>query len=228
MNNPYKMNNYFSFFCIFATISLLFSCATGTNSTGTKIELNKGNKNNIQKLGVVIEEKEDLSVWSERDESSILADGLVGAMGLVTLPIGLVLKSIDTSTRNEKDEESTSSIESSINEYSISDDFQNKICNYAVNANLFDKIVKLNLNDFLDGNESDVDAVLRVTLLNWGLRRVSDTKENYKNKLLKTEFKIKAEIIPFSSTSALTNTLSAPAISKAPSGSALNSKPPCA
>ena len=195
MNIPYKKNKLFLFISILTAISLLFSCATGINTTGTKIKLNKDKKNNIRILGIVIEEKEDLSVWLERDDPSVVAPALIATGGWVTLPIGLVWYAIDSSSRNKKDQDNTSSIQSTLAEYSISDDFQEKIFEYAVNANLFDKIVKIKFKGLSESSESNVEAILRVTLLNWGLRRVSDTSENFKKKLLKTEFKIKAEII---------------------------------
>ncbi len=199
MSNTHKKKEFFSPVSILAILFLLCSCVSTKPTTGTTVKFDHNKKENIKKLGIVVEGAENFDVRSARGEvgaSDITASALTGMLGLVTTPVGLVWGAALQSKRINRDKEASSSIETLITEYKIADDFQRTIYNYATDASLFEQIIKIKGNENNEKPNENIDAILQVNIISWGLRRVSEgNKENYKKKLLQAELRINAKIV---------------------------------
>lgn len=199
MDNNNKKKGVFLPISILVIFFFLSSCVSTKPTTGTRIKLDHNKKDNIKKLGVVVEGAENFDVRSARDDvttSDIVAAALIGSLGWVTTPVGLILAGNKESDRINQDKETASSVEANMAEYKIADDFQERICNYATDASLFEQVINIKVDKNNTKSNDNIDAILKVSIISWGLLRVSDgNKENYKKKLLQAELRINAKIV---------------------------------
>lgn len=170
----------------------LFSCAT-TNviTTGTKGQLTSENKNKIKRIGIVIKQEKDFNFTSEilnMSNASQWAPGLLGK----------VVRDAERQNRGEYDKEQAEALKPLHKQYDLSTNFQAKLSEYAMQAELFNDIVNINEDDIKNPKIKNIDAVLQVIVREWGLRRCTDPEKHLKG-YLELELDINAKIFSIDS-----------------------------
>jgi hypothetical protein len=150
------------------TLLVLLACVLGgcTTQTGTRIKLTEAGLSGIQTCGVFVKQQEGFSVRLERERLT----GTGAVLG------GLLGAGIETGIRQSHDEHLTKDLLPVLGEFAPSKLMQDKLREYLEAAQLFGTVVLLDSNDRATLKEMHCDALLEVTLTQWGLVVCNSTR----------------------------------------------------
>jgi hypothetical protein len=142
-------------FLIFAIIPS--SC---TSTTGTRIQMNQASLSKVRTLGIVIKQQEDFSVRMSRDRTTNTGAAFFGLVGV----------GVENAVRASNDSEHTQRLKSGIERFDPSKKLGESLKARLEASRQFDNVEYLSAEKEDANKSASYDAILEVTLGEWGLR----------------------------------------------------------